>query len=504
MTKEQSDLYDGAFAVFSDDLYSSNEEVELDERYKKGEVIEGDSARKERLPDSFALLSSELNNERCHIRTPAQQAEWVRKKSNNQKALGRILLHFSSVVKNLIKECNGPQKMLLGQLKKDEKGEVGISYPTSIKVLIAGLLEDHLAGRSSYSIHELSDLIVDEYNLSYHHFIKPEAKRLSKEISQLKQEPKSAAELEKNKSDLFSLKPPTSAAVIDFEERESVSFDYASTSLLRQMRILTASIQAYKERLFTTNIRSCLNVSMQFFHSYKGAKSTSYGVLDLVSEASEGLLHAADMFVYGVSVKFTTYAEYWIRLRVGRYIKNNNPIRLPIHVTEVVGQVLRCFRERNKELNTSDFSSEMNSIPMTKSEVEDKIGKSIPDATWQVACNRQKGVMPYVRCSVNPSHDEGELSFDVVMDSASVNEDSVEAKQEEADDILTLAKKLTQDKWRKKYKTEISEAQYDFLICKHKKDMSFNDIALMYKVEAREVRKSLNLAIEVLQGILVK
>lgn len=508
MTKDRSGIQFEDFKGLADDLFNDNEDAELDERYRKEDVIDVKRSAYEKAPDSFSLLSNELNDERCHIRTPEQQAEWVKKKSNNQKALGRIILHFSSVRERLIDECSGKQKMLLGELVarrvEDKKtgairDEVGINYSSSLRQIVKGLLEDFERGDSSYSLEELSELIVGDYNLSYHHFIKPETERLTKAITSLMKERIDLAP----PGDLFSSTVQKPESILLFEDSEKIDYGYASTSLLRQMRILSASIQGYKERLVTTNIRSCLNVSMQFFHAYAGTKSTSFGVLDLVSEAAEGLLHAADMFVYGVSVKFTTYAEYWIRLRVGRYIKNNNPIRLPIHVTEVVSQILRCFREKNKELDLTLDSRGLNSIPLNKQEVESILGKSIPDATWQVALNRQKGVIPYVRCSVNPGQDDDELSFDIVTEGTAQVDSVDESVIEEADDIISLAKKLTEKPWQIKYNARISEQQYSYLICKYKKDMSFSDIAKSHEVEVRDVRRSLNEAISVLQRLLV-
>lgn len=501
MTKDQSGFQIGCLDDISDDLYREDEAADIDERYKKGDPI-GDEIYNGSLPDSFVLLSNELNDERCHIRTPAQQADWVRKKSNNQKSLGKILLHFNSVIDNLIKECQGNQKMLLGRLESDKKkGEdvVNIVYSLSLKEIVAGLLTDYKNGVSPYSIHELSELIVDDYNLSFQHFIKPEAARLLDELTSLK-----SCVTPNDSLDLFST-PKKPLKILEFEEREGVDFDYASTSLKRQIRVLSASIQGYKERLVTTNIRSCLAVSMQFFHAYRGGRNASFGVLDLVSEASEGLLHAADMFVYGVSVRFTTYAEHWIRLKVSRYIKNNNPVRVPIHVTEVVGQILRAFRERNQELIQQGAVGEISTIPMSKKEAEDVIGKSISDAIWEVACNRQKGVSPYVRCNVNPNHEEDELSFDyVIMESTQIEHEDFEECIDEANNILALAKKLTEKKWQEEYGVKIEKEQYDYLVCRFKSDMNFRDIALMYNIEVREVRRLIHLAIETLQSILVK
>lgn len=64
-------------------------------------------------------------------------------------------------------------------------------------------------------------------------------------------------------------------------------------------------------------------------------KYASYAEIDdLMQEAFFGLYEAARRFEFGYDVAFISYAAYWIRLSMDRYVKNNGTVRISVHTRE--------------------------------------------------------------------------------------------------------------------------------------------------------------------------
>lgn len=69
-------------------------------------------------------------------------------------------------------------------------------------------------------------------------------------------------------------------------------------------------------------------------------------LLDLINEGNIGLLTALERFDFEMGYKFSTYAIFWIRQAIKRYLNNNDMIRIPEHVKiEIVK-----FKKQLKEL----------------------------------------------------------------------------------------------------------------------------------------------------------
>jgi RNA polymerase primary sigma factor len=73
---------------------------------------------------------------------------------------------------------------------------------------------------------------------------------------------------------------------------------------------------------------------------------------DLVSEGKIGLLKAFDKFDKGKNLKFITYAVWWIKSKIGKYIEDNDLIRLPTY------QKQRLNREK-KHKEIKNLSKDM-------------------------------------------------------------------------------------------------------------------------------------------------
>ena len=76
---------------------------------------------------------------------------------------------------------------------------------------------------------------------------------------------------------------------------------------------------------------------------------------DLEQEGFMGLLEAAKKFDFSKGVRFSTYAAYWIRLEISRFIKNNgSAIRIPIRRLNEISHVMQAVNEYSDEENQDE------------------------------------------------------------------------------------------------------------------------------------------------------
>ncbi|TSC62053.1 MAG: RNA polymerase primary sigma factor [Parcubacteria group bacterium Gr01-1014_48] len=95
-------------------------------------------------------------------------------------------------------------------------------------------------------------------------------------------------------------------------------------------------------RMLRANLRLAIHVA----NKYRG-RGVSF--LDLIQEGNLGLMHALDKFEPERNLKFVTYAHWWVRQAIARFIiETNRTVRLPTYVSEKRGKiraaVLRLLR----------------------------------------------------------------------------------------------------------------------------------------------------------------
>jgi RNA polymerase primary sigma factor len=109
-------------------------------------------------------------------------------------------------------------------------------------------------------------------------------------------------------------------------------------AMLARVQKAERAIQAARTRLIEANLRLVIGTAWRY-------ANRGLHFLDLIQEGNIGLMKAVDRFEHQRGFKFSTYATWWIRQAMARAIADQvRTIRLPVHVLEMIGKLMRVER----------------------------------------------------------------------------------------------------------------------------------------------------------------
>lgn len=161
-----------------------------------------------------------------------------------------------------------------------------------------------------------------------------------------------AFEIEEDDSDLdysgivgdstrFYLKEISKIPLLSFEEEKILA-----------QRIATGDQEAVDE-LVRHNLRLVVSVAKK----YSGC---GLSLLDLIQEGNVGLIEAARKYDLSRGFRFSTYATWWIRQKIGRALSDQSrSIRIPAHIAELVSKIKRVTGPMIQQLGRTPTEKEL-------------------------------------------------------------------------------------------------------------------------------------------------
>ena len=138
----------------------------------------------------------------------------------------------------------------------------------------------------------------------------------------------------------FYLKEISKIPLLTFEEEKALA-----------IRIANGDEEAVEEMVLH-NLRLVVMVAKK----YKGC---GLPLLDLIQEGNTGLIEGAKKFDLSKGYRFSTYATWWIRQKIGRALSNQSRnIRIPAHIAELTSKIKRAYGPLTQQLGRTPTEEE--------------------------------------------------------------------------------------------------------------------------------------------------
>ncbi|MDD2851841.1 MAG: sigma-70 family RNA polymerase sigma factor [Desulfuromonadaceae bacterium] len=103
--------------------------------------------------------------------------------------------------------------------------------------------------------------------------------------------------------------------------------------------------EAARNKMIESNLRLVVKIAKRYINR-------GLPLLDLIEEGNLGLIKSVERFNLAKECRFSTYATWWIRQSIERALINQSrTIRLPVHVSDDIGRMIRTTRRLSHELN---------------------------------------------------------------------------------------------------------------------------------------------------------
>jgi len=146
-------------------------------------------------------------------------------------------------------------------------------------------------------------------------------------------------------------------------------------------QIQNGSIEAL-HKLVNSNLRLVVKIAGLF-------TVPEIHIMDIIQEGNIGLLQAAGKYDYNKNVRFCTYASWWIRQFISRYIANKRRlVRLPQRKEEALRKIQRTYnvlcQTMMQQPKNSDIAKELG---ISVQEVDSFINMAAESIPFDQSCN---------------------------------------------------------------------------------------------------------------------
>lgn len=120
---------------------------------------------------------------------------------------------------------------------------------------------------------------------------------------------------------------------------------------------LALRIKDGDQKAVDTLIEHNLRLVVSIAKHYTGC---GLSLLDLIQEGNVGLIEAAKKYDVDKGFRFSTYATWWVRQKIGRALSDQSrSIRVPAHIAELVSKIKKIMGSMTQELGRTPTEEEI-------------------------------------------------------------------------------------------------------------------------------------------------
>ena len=120
---------------------------------------------------------------------------------------------------------------------------------------------------------------------------------------------------------------------------------------------LALRIKDEDQKAIDTLVEHNLRLVVSIAKHYTGC---GLSLLDLIQEGNVGLIEAAKKYDVDKGFRFSTYATWWVRQKIGRALSDQSrSIRVPAHIAELVSKIKKIMGTMTQELGRTPTEEEI-------------------------------------------------------------------------------------------------------------------------------------------------